>query len=114
MIGKKVVDTDPVTIAEVRETLEEFLKSHEPTYEQNLSIDHVSKFSKIDVESAKKLVDELQEIVKKKYAVRITDIMPEDLPDLRLIFAKERVPIKKEDMTKILKIVNNYRKTNKK
>jgi len=109
MIGKKIVETDPITISEVKDMLEKFSETHELTYEQNLTLDHVGKFSKLDSESSKKLVEELLEIVKKKYAVRITDIMPEDLADLRLIFAKERIPIKKEDLEKILEIVNKYR-----
>ncbi|MDI6643818.1 MAG: RNA polymerase Rpb4 family protein [Methanobacteriaceae archaeon] len=109
MIGKKIVETNPITISEVKDMLEKFSETHELTYEQNLTLDHVDKFSKMDVESSTKLVEELLEIVKKKYAVRITDIMPEDLADLRLIFAKERVPIKKEDLEKILEIVNKYR-----
>ncbi|GAB4308151.1 MAG: DNA-directed RNA polymerase subunit F [Methanobacteriaceae archaeon] len=109
MIGKKIVETDPITISEVKDMLEKFSETHELTYEQNLTLDHVGKFSKLDAEPSAKLVEELLEIVKKKYAVRITDIMPEDLADLRLIFAKERVPIKKEDLEKILEIVNKYR-----
>lgn len=109
MIGKKIVETDPIPISEVKDMLEKFSETHELTYEQNLTLDHVVKFSKLDSESSKKLVEELLDIVKKKYAVRITDIIPEDLADLRLIFAKERIPIKKEDLEKILEIVNKYR-----
>ncbi len=109
MIGKRTIDTDPITIAEVKQMLEEFSKSHELTYEQNLALDHVTKFSKLDAESAKKLVEELEEMVKKKQAVKIADIMPKDLSDLRLIFAKERVSLKKEDLEKILEILDSYR-----
>lgn len=109
MIGKKVIDTDPITIAEVKEMLQELSERYELTYEQNLSLDHVTKFSKLDEESAKKLVEELSEIVKKTQAIKIADIMPEDLADLRLIFAKERGSFKQEDMEKILEIVNKYR-----
>ena len=64
MIGKKVIETDPITIAEAKEMLEESSESYEPTYEQNLAMDHVTKFSKLDVESAQKLVNELEEIIK--------------------------------------------------
>ena len=46
--------------------------------------------------------------IKHKIAVRIVDLVPEDLADLRLIFAKENVPIKKEDMEKILDILQKY------
>jgi DNA-directed RNA polymerase subunit F len=109
MIGKKVIDTDPITIAEVKEMLGELSEHYELTYEQNLALDHVTKFSKLDEESAKKLVEELSEIIKKTQAIKVADIMPEDLADLRLIFAKERGSFKQEDMEKILEIVNKYR-----
>ena len=56
----------------------------------------------------KKLIEELEEIVKTKYAIRIADLMPKDLADLRLIFAKEKFPIKKEEMEEILKILDKY------
>jgi DNA-directed RNA polymerase subunit F len=109
MIGKKVIDTDPITISEVKSMLGEISEHYELTYEQNLSLDHVTKFSKLDEEEAKKLVEELSELIKKTQAIKVTDIMPEDLADLRLIFAKERGSFKQEDMEKILEIVDKYR-----
>jgi len=109
MIGKKVIDTDPITIAEVKEMLGNLSEHYELTYEQNLTLDHVTKFSKLDEEDAKKLVEELSELIKKTQAIKVADVMPEDLADLRLIFAKERGSFKQEDMEKILEIVNKYR-----
>jgi len=109
MIGKKVVDTDPITIAEVKVMLEELSEHYELTYEQNLALDHVTKFSKIDEESAKKIVEELAETYKKTQAIKIADVMPEDMADLRLLFAKERGTYKTEDLEKVLEIVNKYR-----
>jgi DNA-directed RNA polymerase subunit F len=109
MIGKKVIDTDPITIAEVKKMLEDLSEHYELTYEQNLALDHVTKFSKLDEKSAKKLVEELSELIKKTQAIKVVDIMPEDLADLRLIFAKERGSFKQEDMEKILGIVEKYR-----
>ncbi|MDP1551666.1 MAG: RNA polymerase Rpb4 family protein [Methanobacteriaceae archaeon] len=109
MIGKKVLETDPISVAEVKEILENFAEDHELNYEQNLTLDHVIKFSKLEVEESNKLIGELEEVVKKKYAIKITDMLPQDLADLRLLFAKERVPIKNEDLKKILEIVEKYR-----
>jgi DNA-directed RNA polymerase subunit F len=109
MIGKKVIDTDPITIAEVKTMLEDVSKHHELTYEQNLALDHVIKFSKVDEESAKKIVEELAENFKKTQAIKIADIMPEDIADLRLLFAKERGTYKTEDLEKILEILDKYR-----
>jgi DNA-directed RNA polymerase subunit F len=109
MIGKKVIETDPITIAEAKEMLEEGSKLYEPTYEQNLAIDHVTKFAKLDIEAAQNLVKELEEIIKLTQAIKIADIMPVDLADLRLIFAKERGSHKKEELEQILEIVNKYK-----
>ncbi|MDO9045684.1 MAG: RNA polymerase Rpb4 family protein [Methanobacteriaceae archaeon] len=109
MIGKKVLETEPISVAEVKDILEGFAQEHELNYEQNISLDHVIKFSKLELEESIKLIGELEEVVKKKYAIKITDMLPEDLADLRLLFAKERVPIKSEDLEQILKIVEKYR-----
>jgi len=111
MIGKKIIKTEPVPMAEIKVILEKFAEKHELTYEQNLALEHVSKFSKIDYEKAQKLIEGLMELpnIKKKHAVLLTDLMPEDLADVRLIFAKERIPIKNEDFENILKIIEKYR-----
>lgn len=109
MIGKKVLENNPITMAEVKEMLEERSQFIEPTYEQNLALDHVTKFAKLDSETSDKLVGELQEIIKKTQAVRLTNIMPEDMADMRLMFAKERGSHKKEELEQLLNIINQYR-----
>lgn len=110
MIGKKVIETDPITIAEVKEMLEEFSQSHELNYEQNLVMDHVTKFAKIDAQTANELVEELKESIKKIQAIKLADIMPQDMADMRLMFAKERGSHKKEELEKLLEIINQHRK----
>lgn len=109
MIGKKTLENEPIPITKVKQILNEFSEKYELNYEQNLTLDHVTKFNKISLEDAEELIGKLEGIVKKKHAVRIVDIMPKDLPDLRLMFAKERMPIKKEELENILEIIEEYR-----
>ncbi|MBE2900093.1 DNA-directed RNA polymerase subunit F [Methanothermobacter thermautotrophicus] len=111
MIGKKVLESEPVSMAEVKEILEKFGEDHELTYEQNLVLDHVTRFSRLDPERSRELVEELMDIpnIKRRHAVKIADIMPVDISDLRLIFAKERVPIKANDLPGILEVIDKYR-----
>ena len=108
MIGKKTVESEPIPMAKVKSILEDFQEEFELNYEQNLTLDHVNKFSRHSLEDTEKLIAELEEIVKTKYAIRIADLMPQDLSDLRLLFAKERIPIKKEEMEELLKILDKY------
>jgi DNA-directed RNA polymerase subunit F len=110
MIGKKVLETEPISVAEVKKVLEEFSEENELSYEQNLTLDHVRKFSKITFEASEKPIEELLEpLGQKKYAIKVAYMMPEDLADLRLLFAKERIPYEKEKMEKVLEIVDKYR-----
>ncbi len=109
LIGKKIIETDPITIAQVKTMLEERSESYELNYEQNLALDHVNKFTKIDQKTAAELVKELEEIVKKAQAIKLADMMPKDLADMRLMFAKERGSHKKEEMETLLEIINKYR-----
>ncbi|MDD3408075.1 MULTISPECIES: RNA polymerase Rpb4 family protein [Methanobrevibacter] len=108
MIGKKTLDVNPIPAAEVKEILEEFSEKNELSYEQNLTLAHVTNFQKLPLEDTEKLIKELESIVKTKYAIRIADLMPKDLADLRLIFAKEKFPMKKDEMEDVLKILNKY------
>jgi DNA-directed RNA polymerase subunit F len=110
MIGKNIIETDPITLAEVKKMLEERSQINELNYEQNLALDHVTKFVKNDDETAAELVQELEEIIKKIQAIKLADIMPKDMADMRLMFAKERGSHKQEELEKLLEIINKYRK----
>jgi DNA-directed RNA polymerase subunit F len=90
MIGKKTLETKPIPAAKVKEIMEEFSEKHELSYEQNLTLDHASNLTKLSLEDTEKLIEELEAYVEYKQAVRIADIVPKDMADLRLIFAKER------------------------
>lgn len=103
-------DKKVVTLAEVKEILDERQKDGELTPEQKLSLEHSQKFSRVDSKKAKKLVKELVELgfVSEINAVKIADIMPTNADDVRLIFSKERASVEKKDIEKILSVVEKY------
>ncbi|MBR0471894.1 MAG: DNA-directed RNA polymerase subunit F [Methanosphaera sp.] len=119
MIGKKVIDTKPITISEAREILMKKVEEkadennevdgRQFTYEQNLTIDYVNKFALLDAEDAKELVSKLEEYLTTVQAVKVVDLMPEDLDDLRLIFAKERGTFETETLQNVLDLLDQYR-----
>lgn len=110
MIGKKNLETEPISNIAVKHILEEVKENYELSYEQNISLDHTTKFSKISLEDSEKLIQELKDKkIRTKQAVRIVNIMPEDMSDLRLMFAKERFSITNEELGEILEIIDKYR-----
>ena len=119
MIGKEVIDSKPITISEAREILLKKVEEksdennevdgHQFTYEQNLTIDYVTKFALLDADDARELVSKLEEYLTTTQAVKVVDLMPEDLDDLRLIFAKERGQLETDTLQKILDLLDQYR-----
>ena len=115
MIGKKTLETEPIPAAKVKEILEEFSEKHELSYEQNLTLAHVTNLNKLSLEDTEKLIEELKAFfenleveIDSKVAIRIADILPRDMADLRLIFAKERNAPSNDEMKEILEILEKY------
>lgn len=116
MIGKKTLESKPIPAAEVKEILEEFSLKYDLTAEQNFALEHVRSLNKISLEDTKKLIEELtgffqekeEEELAFKHAVRIADLLPKDLDDLRLIFTKERISLTSDDLKEILEILDKY------
>jgi len=110
MIGKEVIETEPISGAKVKEVLEEFSEDNELNYEQNITLNHLARFKRYSVEDSEEIIEKLQSEfnLRPKVAVHIADLVPQDLADLRLIFAKEPGQVSKEDMEKILELLEQY------
>ena len=108
MIGKKIFKERVITSSEAEKFLKASMKDdEEPIYEKKITLDHLTKFAKLKPKEAKKLVGELtnsNEKIREDIAVKIVDLMPKDENDVRVIFAKERYVLTKEDIEGILRI----------
>ncbi len=78
--------------------------------EQQYSLTHASLFARISADKVPPMVKELLEIpmMSPFNAVKIVDLMPTHMDDVRAIFAKERFSLSKEDAEKVLEIVGKY------
>ena len=110
MIGKEVIDTEPITGSQVKKILEEFREDNELNYEQNITLNHLERFDRYSAEDAEEIFQKLQDNfgLRAKVAAHIVDLVPKDLADMRLIFAKEPSKTDKEDMEKILEFLEQY------
>lgn len=90
MIGKKQNYSNPVPLFEVREMLKTRSTEGELSYEQSQTLEYAKKFAKTHGQKAEKLLEELKAVegVDEKLAIKITDILPKDLEQLKLIVPK--------------------------
>jgi len=106
----KVESEKFVTWAEVRKALEKKEKEKELSYEQKNALEHLRKFAKISEKQANEMTQELEKIerLRDRHIVSIINHMPQDLEDLRVLFANETVSISDEDRKKIISIVKKF------
>ena len=111
MIVKSVLQEDLLTLAEVKEILDQIRErrseEEELGYELRRAIRHAEIFSKGTAEESRALVAELMKLGKMslEIAVKIADVKPVNKDELRAIYAKERFTLSEEELDNILEIV---------
>ena len=110
MAMKKVLKTQPITISQVKALLESLGEENLDQF-QRRTLDYAMKFSKIDTESAEKLLNELKEEAKleTEEAVQIVSCMPNSIEELRVFLASGRRIIETSRLESILDLLNKYR-----
>jgi len=106
----KVIETQPVPMAQAKIVMEKREKERELGYEQKLAMEHLKKFTKLSEKDAKKLVEDIESVMKMspQTVVSIVNLLPKTPDELRLIFTKERFSLKEDEISKILEIVKKY------
>lgn len=110
MIVKSVIKEDLLTLAEVKEVLDNIkLKradEEELGYELRRAMRHAELFAKGTAEESRRVTEELMKLEKMtpEIAIKIADIRPKTKDELRAIYAKERFTLSEEELDKILDI----------
>ncbi len=113
MIGKTNSRGRLVSVSEVKEILEERQKDGELGYEQTLAYEYTKKFNKLSKADAEKMKKELEAFgLGEKLALKVMEIMPADVSQLKLILAmdKSRAPTEDTELAKIMEVVKSYSK----
>ncbi len=99
-----------VSWAEAKKILEKKAKERELGYEQKNALEHLRKFSKLNEKAKNDMVEELKKIEKLRgrHIVSIVNMLPQDMDELRLLFANEIVTASDDDKKKILLIVKKF------
>jgi len=107
----------PVPIQEVAGVLkrkDEEYTAHgaELLYEQKKALEHALKFSKISEKDAKEMAGKLAELgmsLTDERIIKVIELMPKSVDDIRAIFAKERFKYTEEEIKRITDVVDQYR-----
>lgn len=110
MIGKEQKSSRELPLPNVLEMLEERKKGGELGYEQQLAYNHAKKFAAISAKSAEKMEEELMALeISRKLSVKIIDIMPVNMDQLKQIVIIEKKPLSEETLKGIIAVVEKYK-----
>jgi DNA-directed RNA polymerase subunit F len=103
----KMLSSDAVTLAKVKEMLEAREKEGELGYEQKQTLDYAAKFAKKTGKEAEDLVTEIMKNPKitRECAVSIVNVQPKTPQLLRTVMQKDKVDITPEEMDEVLKLI---------
>jgi DNA-directed RNA polymerase subunit F len=115
-IFKEVREAEYLTTPEAKELLSEIEneraldEDREMRYELARAIEHVNRFTVLDVEESTDLVAELQDVEKvdEATAYKIANLLPADRDELRSVFAQERYSLDGDELDEVLDVVAKY------
>ena len=99
-----------VSWSEAKKILEKKSKEKELGYEQKNALEHLRKFSKLSERATDQTVEELKKIekLKERQIVNIINMLPQDMDELKLLFANEIITVSDDEKKKILSIVKKF------
>jgi len=111
MSRKRMLKVQPITTPQVKALLESLGEENLDQF-QRRSLDYATKFSKLDSESAEKLLAELMEEanLEEEEAVQIVSCLPKSLEELRVFLAGGRRIIETSKLESIMNLLDKYRK----
>lgn len=108
-----VVEEKPMSMAEVKEFLEEKKKEKkELNFRENKSLVYINSFIKAKSKEAENIKKDLEKLeitrLKDKHIIKIIDMVPKSVDELKVILSGEELTLKSEDLNKIIEVINKY------
>ena len=110
---EQLINETPITMSELKTTLEKIKKQEkELNFRSNKTLDFLNKFPSLDKKKADELKKKFQDLkiprFKDQYIIKIIDLMPNSLADLKLVLQGYSISITNDNLKKMLDILKNY------
>ena len=115
-IFKEIVGEEYLTVSETKALLADIEaersldEDRELRYELARAIEHVNRFTVLDPDDARALVEDLRELEKvdEPTAFKIANLLPQDRDELRAVFAQQRYTLSGDELDEILNVLAQY------
>ena len=108
-----VLEERPINLAELKATLDNIEKRDTKLgFRSTKTKEYLKKFSKLEEKKADELMQKIKALdiprIKDRQIIKIIDLLPTELDEIRMIFSNETTSISPENMQQILNVVKEY------
>ena len=113
MVKPELLKQESMTMAELKEKLEKIKETDkELNFRSERTLEYLKQFDVLPLKKAEELKKKLEGLkiqrLKEDIIIKITDLLPTTVDDLKAILAAYIVNINNEDMKKIVSVVNDF------
>ena len=115
MSKPEIVGKEPVSLAELKSVLSAIHKRDgEPSFRVGKAIDYINHFKPLSKSASSELSKKLVELdvprLKEDHIVKIVDLLPISVDDVKVVLQGYALTVTKENMVKIVDVVKEYKK----
>ncbi|MFH1054327.1 MAG: hypothetical protein V1740_07950 [Candidatus Woesearchaeota archaeon] len=115
MVKPTIISEIPISMADVKEELEKIKKNEkELNFRSKKTYEYLAQFTKLNKKKADELKENLNKLkiprLKEEYIIKILDLMPTTVDDLKSVLQSYTVTISNENMKKIVNVINEFNK----
>lgn len=115
MSKQEIVNKEPITLAELKAELTAIQKRDgETSFRAGKTLDYINQFKPLTKTAANELTKKINDLevprLKEEHVVKIVDLLPIDADELKVILQGYALTVTKENMTKIVNVVKEYKK----
>lgn len=108
-----IINERPITMAELSEDLDRLEKQEkELNFRANKTKSYLKQLSKMKFKESQELYKKIESLeiprIKDRQIVKIIDMLPETLDELRMLMVGETTTINEDNMKRILDVVKDY------
>ena len=114
MVKPTILSEEPVTLAEAKEQLAEIKKRDtELSFRGNKTEEYLNEFATLSASKAKELKKKLLDLkisrLKEDQIVKIIDLLPATLDDLKVILAGYTLSLSKKDLEQVVSVTKEFK-----
>ena len=115
MSNPEIVGKEPMTLAELKAELAAIQKRDgEPSFRAGKTIDYINQFKPLSKTASNEFSKKITALdvprLKEEHIVKIIDLMPLSVDEVKVILQGYALTVTKENMAKIVDVVKEYKK----